>query len=100
MFHVKHELRQLVVGEETALDAFLAQHADSSMFLRSNLRRAGLVAGNGAYQGVYVAAMATDAILGVVAHFWNGMVVVQAPSHIEALAPLAVAASGRRIVGL
>jgi RimJ/RimL family protein N-acetyltransferase len=82
------------------LDAFLAQHADSSMFLRSNLRRAGLVDGDGPYQGIYVAAMAEDAVLGVVARFWNGMVVVQAPYHVEALTPLAVAASGRKIVGI
>ncbi|WP_437959361.1 hypothetical protein WME76_06700 [Sorangium sp. So ce119] len=37
------DLRTLVPGDEAALEAFLVQHAESSMFLRSNLRAAGLV---------------------------------------------------------
>ena len=100
MFHVKHELRRLIPGDEAALDAFLAGHAESSMFLRSNLRRAGFADRNEPYQGVYFAALDGDAVLGVVAHFRNGMVVVQAPDHVELLAPEAMAAAGRRIVGL
>jgi RimJ/RimL family protein N-acetyltransferase len=100
VFHVKHRIRRLSPGDETALDAFLARHPDSSMHLRSNLRRVGLIDGTAPYQGAYVAAFDGRAILGVVAHFWNGMIVVQAPAHVEALAPQAVAASGRRVVGL
>jgi len=37
------DLRTLQPGDEAALDAFLARHAESSMFLRSNARAAGLV---------------------------------------------------------
>jgi uncharacterized protein len=100
VFHVKHRIRRVTCGDETALDAFLARHSDSSMFLRSNLRRSGLVEGDAPYHGTYVAAVEADMIVGVVAHFWNGMLVVQAPSHVEALAPQAIAASGRKLVGL
>jgi ribosomal protein S18 acetylase RimI-like enzyme len=100
LFHVKHQIRPLVPGDEAALDAFLGRYPDSSMHLRSNLRRVGLVDGTAPHQGTYVAAFDGAAILGVVAHFWNGMVVIQAPDHAEALAPQAVAASGRRVVGL
>jgi ribosomal protein S18 acetylase RimI-like enzyme len=99
LFHVKHQVRRLVPGDEAALDSFLVLHADSSMFLRSNLRSAGLVDGAEPYQGTYVAAVAGETVLGVVAHFWNGMIVVQAPNHVEALAPLVIAASGRKLVG-
>jgi len=100
MFHVKHQIRRLAAGDETALDVFLSQHADSSMHLRANLRRAGFYDRNEPYQGVYIAALAGDAIVGVVAHFWNGMVVVQAPRDVEALTVEAAATSGRKIVGL
>jgi ribosomal protein S18 acetylase RimI-like enzyme len=99
MFHVKHQIRRLVPGDEAMLDAFLVQHADSSMFLRSNLCRAGLVDGTAPYQGIYVAAVDGDTVLGVVAHVWNGMIIVQATDHVEALASQAVAASGRKLAG-
>jgi ribosomal protein S18 acetylase RimI-like enzyme len=97
---VKHRVRRLVPGDEAALDAFLRGHPDSSMYLRSNLRRAGLIDGSAPYQGIYVAAVEGKAIIGVAAHFWNGMIVVQAPDHVDALAPQLVALSGRRVVGL
>ncbi len=97
---MKHQTRRLAAGDEAALEAFLAAHAESSMFLRANLRRMGFIDRNEPYQGVYVAAFAGDAIVGVVAHFWNGMIVVQAPGHVEALAAAALAESGRKIVGL
>ena len=97
---MKHRIRRLIAGDEAALDGFLEQHPDSSMFLRSNLRRAGLVDRGEPYQGVYVAAFEGDAIVGAVAHFWNGMVVVQAAGHVETLGLEAVALSGRKIVGL
>jgi hypothetical protein len=75
MFHVKHLVRQLIAGDETALGGFLEQHPDSSMFLRSNLRRVGLVDRGEPYHGTCVAAFEDDAIVGAVAYFWNGMVV-------------------------
>jgi ribosomal protein S18 acetylase RimI-like enzyme len=100
LFHVKHRIRRLVAGDEAALEGFLEQHPDSSMFLRSNLRRVGLDDRGEPYQGIYVAALEGEAIVGVAAHFWNGMVVVQAPTHVETLALEAVALSGRGIVGL
>jgi uncharacterized protein len=100
VFHVKHRIRRLSPGDETALEAFLAHHPDSSMFLRSNLRRSGLSERDAAYHGTYFAAFAADAMVGAVAHFWNGMLVVQAPSHVEVLAPQVTAASGRKLVGL
>ena len=44
-------IRQLRPGDEAALEAFLAGRAESSMFLRANLRTAGLVDGSGPAQG-------------------------------------------------
>jgi len=100
MFHVKHVIRRLVEGEEAALDAFLSAHTDSSMFLRSNLRRVGFVNRGEPYQATYVAAFYQGRIIGVAGHCWNGMLLLQAPRLVESVAPAVVAASARRILGL
>src|SRR5439155_13342455 len=96
---VSPELRVLRPGDETALDTFLARHADSSMFLRSNARAAGLVDRGQPGQGTYVAAVEQGAIVGVAAHCWNGMMLVQAPAHAATLAREAVRLSGRTVAG-
>ncbi len=100
MFHVKQEIRRLVEDEEAALDAFLSAHTDSSMFLRSNLRRVGFVDRGEPYQAIYVAAFDRGTIIGVAGHCWNGMLLVQAPQLVESLAPAVVAASKRPVLGL
>ncbi|MBV6623753.1 MAG: hypothetical protein KI793_12585 [Rivularia sp. (in: Bacteria)] len=50
-------LKILQPGDEELLEAFVLQHINTSMFLRSNLQAAGLVDGNQRYQGTYVAAI-------------------------------------------
>src|SRR3989442_15862682 len=92
-------VRPLQPSEAAALDAFLARHADSSMFLRSNALAAGLVDRGDALQATYVAAVEPGGIVGVAAHCWNGMVLVQAPAHAAALAPEAVRRSRRAVSG-
>jgi len=91
------ELRLLRPGDEAALDTFLARHADTSMFLRSNARSAGLTDRGQPMQATYVAALEGGRIAGVAAHCWNGMVLVQAPEggHAAAAALEAVRRSGR-----
>lgn len=93
-------LRVLRPGDETALDAFLADHTDTSMFLRANARAAGLVDRGAPLEATYVAALEGGRITGVAAHCWNGMVLVQAPAHAGALACQAVRRSGRAVTGL
>ena len=96
------ELRLLRPGDEAALEAFLSRRADTSMFLRDNSRSAGLVDQGKPLQATYAAAFlhtGRGAIVGVAAHCWNGMVLVQAPSHVAELARVAVQHSGRAITG-
>jgi len=98
------EVRLLRPGDEAALDAFLVAHADSSMFLRSNARAAGLVDDGEPLQATYVAAIREGgggggAIAGVAAHCWNGIVLVQAPDQVAALAHDAVRRSRRAVTG-
>lgn len=92
--------RLLISGDEAALERFLVAHADSSMFLRSNVRRAGIVFRGEAYQADYVAAWADGAITGVAAHGWNGLILLQAPDAAGALACAAAATSRREVKGL
>ena len=95
------ELRLLRPGDEAALETFLARHADTSMFLRSNARSAGLTDRGQPMQATYVAALEGGRIAGVAAHCWNGMVLVQAPDggHAAAATLEAVRRSGRTVTG-
>ena len=95
-----NQIRPLAPGDEVVLDRFLRAHADSSMFLRANARRAGLEDRGEALHGSYVAAFDEMAIVAVAAHYWNGMIVLQAPVLAGDLARAAVAHSGRHLRGL
>ncbi|MGF1989440.1 MAG: GNAT family N-acetyltransferase [Nostoc sp. ZfuVER08] len=93
-------LKTLQPGDEKLLEAFLCQHADTSMFLRSNWRAAGLLDRGERFQGTYVATYIDEAIVAVAAHFWNGMVIVQAPVNLPEVVQAAVTQSGRAIAGI
>lgn len=82
------------------LDAFLADHTDTSMFLRANARAAGLIDRGAPLEATYVAVLERGHVAGVAAHCWNGIVLVQAPAHAGALACEAVRRSGRPVSGL
>jgi predicted GNAT family acetyltransferase len=96
------ELKTLSSGDEAALESFLAPRASDSMFLRSNARQAGLVDRGEPFQGTYVAAVEDGRVTAVAAHFWNGMLILQAPDPKtrERVARAALARSGRELKGL
>lgn len=93
-------LRELVPGDEARLETFLASHRDSSMFLRGNVRRAGLVYQGQPFQANYVGALRAGELVGVVAHSWSGMLLVQAPEQITELARACIDRSQRPVTGL
>jgi predicted GNAT family acetyltransferase len=93
-------MRILAPGDEEALESFLAAHADSSMFLRSNLRRASIVYRGAPFEALYVACFALGRMAGVAAHCWNGFVLLQAGERIEALVTALVEASRRPVTGI
>lgn len=95
------QLVRLEPGDEDELDEFLTAHADGSMFLRSNLRREGLSRTGRRLQGVYVAGRdERGRMIGVVAHYGNGMIALMAPDSAGPLAARAAAESGRNVAGL
>jgi len=93
-------VRLLHGGDQAALEAFLAAHADSSMFLLANSRKGGLVDGGLPLQATYAAAFEGARIVAVAAHSWLGTVLLQAPVRLGEVVRAAVAASGRRVKGL
>lgn len=95
-----HTLKTLQPGDEALLENFLLPHADTSMFLRSNWREAGLLDQGARFQGTYVAVIANSTIVAVAAHYWNGMVVVQAPVQLAEVVQSVVAQSKRAISGI
>lgn len=93
-------IKVLEPGDESALEAFLLPQVETSMFLIGNMRLAGLEDLGQPYQGTYAAAFEAGKMVGVVAHYWNGNLVLQAPAHLEALWRSAVNYSQRLIEGL
>lgn len=93
-------IRTLKPGDEAQLDRFLQRHADSSLFLRANALAAGLLDQGHLLQATYVARYSGNEATGVVAHAWNGNLLLQAPADPTELARRAVEASGRAIAGI
>lgn len=96
------DVRLLVPGDEGRLDAYLARHPATSLFLRSNLRRAGLEDRVERFHGRYAALVDGDgAVQGVVSHAWNGNLLIQAePAAAVELAGFHLAAGDRTVAGI
>jgi RimJ/RimL family protein N-acetyltransferase len=77
-------IRRLVSGEEAVTDAYLATVPERTLFLRSNLARAGLADDGRPVSGVYAGAFDDGTLAGVAAHFWNDNIVV-APGCAETM---------------
>ncbi len=93
-------IRQLVPGDEDALEDFLLPRLETSMFLIGNMRESGLEYNGKRYTGDYVAAFEDDDIVAAMAHFWNGIVITQAPVHLDVLWRETLRASGRPLKGI
>jgi GNAT superfamily N-acetyltransferase len=93
-------MRLLDSSDEARLERFLVQHRDTSMFLRSNIRRSGLVFRPEPFHAVYVAGFRAGQIAGVVAHAWSGVILFQAPEDTDEMAKACVQRSGRQVTGL
>jgi len=77
------ERRVLDQSDYPALEAFLLQRRDTSMFLRSNALAAGLVFDGQRLQATYVGGFRGGHLVGVAALCWNGMLLLQAPEQLE-----------------
>lgn len=92
-------IRVLKPGDEAALDGFLARHWLSSMILRANRLSGGIVDEGKPHQGTYAALWDGATIVAVAAHYWNGIMAVQAPRSLGAVVRAAATASRRPVDG-
>ena len=92
-------LRLLTETDRPALEAFLGKHQDSSMILRSNLMRVGIDYEGERFQAHYFGAFQGSELVAVAAHNQNGVLFLQAPVQVDAVALGAVAASARPVTG-
>lgn len=79
---------------------FLEPRLDSSLFLVSNVERAGLVDRGEPFQATYAAHLENGAVTAVAAHGWNGIVILQGDRGLEDATRRAIAESGRDVSGL
>lgn len=87
-------------GDEPALAAFLAARVATSMFLLTNLTHGGLAYAGRRRQAQFAVAWDGGAVVGAVAHAWNGMLQLQGGPDAVALARAVVAHSQRPVSGL
>ena len=93
------DIRILDNSDRQAFEDFLKDHRDSSMFLRSNALRVGLEFRDAPLHALFTGAIEGERITGVVAHGWNGMVMLQCPGEITELARNCISWSGRKVTG-
>lgn len=93
-------VRLLGADDAPAFEAFLGPRAESSLFLLANARRAGFEDSGLPFTGAYAGAFEGELLTGVAAHYWNGIVALQAPAHLDEVLRRAVGASGRAVAGL
>jgi RimJ/RimL family protein N-acetyltransferase len=93
-------IRILDDSDHSKLEAFLIGHRDSSMFLRANALRVGLVYRDATFHALYAGVFDEENLIGVVAHAWSGMVLLQCPGEIDELARKCILWSGRKVTGL
>ena len=74
----KMKIRALKESDAERLDQFLTQRTETSMFIRSNLRRTGILFQDSPYYGDYWGAFNDKSeFTGVLAHYWNGNIMSQ-----------------------
>lgn len=96
------ETRLLTPEDRTRLDAFLAAHPSTTMFMRSNLRASGMTSSpTSRYEAVYAACFDGDGeLVSAVSLNWNGMLLVAGEPGLAAAATAAVRATGLGITGI
>ena len=93
-------VRTLGPGDEARLEDFLRPYVDSSLFLLSNSRQVGFLDHGERFEGTYLAALEDGQIVGVVAQYWQGSLIFQAPLGLNELVAAHALAPRRPIRGL
>lgn len=96
------KIKNLNNQDRHGVRSFLERFKSSSLFLSSNMARAGLQDGPLRYQGCWVALTQGDDIIAIAAHFWNDNILLQAPvlAHIPPLLDALLDRSKRPLGGV
>ena len=93
------EIRLLTGVDYAVLEDFLRPHTATSMFLRSNARAAGLDDHGDMFQASYLGAFDGAELVGVIAHCWNGMILMHVSNrHMELASVVAGIADANGLV--
>ena len=87
-------------GDEAAIEAFLAGHPDSSMFLRANLAWYGLGPGSHAHATTYHLGPSSGPVRAVFGVTRNGFMMCQAPGVDAPFGAYAAAVAGQHLAGI
>ncbi len=94
-------VRRLGEADTGNVEQFLQQTPTTTMFLRSNLRAAGMTdRPTERFEGAYVGVFERGMLTGVVGHFWNGMLLMQSSGSVARAARFAVETTGLSITGM
>ena len=92
-------VRILRPGDEKQLEAFLRLHTETTMFMQSNLAKAGLEDRGERFQGTYAGVFEGEQLVGAMAHVWNGMLLIEARQGLIDAVDAVLHASGRAVKG-
>jgi uncharacterized protein len=93
-------LRLLLPPDQPAVEAFLSRTPAATMFLRSNIYASGLVPGDRPFHGVYMGRFDNNALTDVAAQYWNGNIIMYAPTVAPQVAKALVAHTQKEVKGL
>jgi RimJ/RimL family protein N-acetyltransferase len=96
----RENVRLLTTGDEAIAERFLRTRPETTMILRSNLARVGLVNEGQTYQGTYAGAFAGDELKGLAALYWNDNLVLAGGPHVVALTETLAARAPRGLRGI
>lgn len=94
------EIRVLDNNHQDIIEQFLQNSLCSSLVLLSNLRKSHVEYNGQPYSGTYVGQFNQDKLLGLAAHFWNGMIILQTDRMEEDLLEKLLRHSDRPITGI
>lgn len=91
-------IRLAIPGDKSPIQAFLSQHEDGSLDLRTFLSRGGAIDEGKPLQGTYAIAFVDDNVVGVAMHNWQNGIFLRAPNHTAALARMAFEETNRALI--
>lgn len=94
-------VRRLTRDDRARLEAYLSSRPYTTIFLRSNLREAGLEGGEARWAATYVGVFDADELRGVAALYRNGMLILETdPPRVPELVRASIGATDRMVQGI